>query len=364
MTAGGLWSCAGRWLSFRLEPETAHRMAIAGLKSGMLPVRAARPDPRLSVMTAGLAFPNPVGVAAGFDKDAEVPDALIGIGFGFAEVGTTTPKPQPGNPRPRVFRLTADHAVINRLGFNNHGHDAAFARLVARRGRGIVGVNIGANKDSDDRVADYVTGLKRFYTLASYFTINISSPNTPGLRDLQGREQLAGLLARIREARHAEEDIHKRTVPVFLKIAPDITEDELDDITAEVVDKKLDGMIVSNTTLSRTGIAADPHEAGGLSGRPLFERSTILLAKTRERLGSDKTLIGVGGVDSARTALDKIEAGADLVQLYTGMIYKGPGIANEIVRGLSAALDRTGAKSIAELQGRATKRWAAKAIPG
>ncbi len=207
MTAGSVWECAGRWLTFRFEPETAHRMAIAGLKSGALPVRAATPDPRLAVTAAGLTFPNPLGMAAGFDKDAEVPDELLGIGFGFAEIGTTTPKPQPGNPRPRIFRLTRDHAVINRLGFNNQGHDAAFGRLAARRGRGVVGVNIGANKDAGDRIADYVTGLRRFYTLASYFTINISSPNTPGLRDLQGRAQLAELLSRIGEARAAEEEI-------------------------------------------------------------------------------------------------------------------------------------------------------------
>jgi dihydroorotate dehydrogenase len=363
MTAGGVWECAGRWLTFRFEPETAHRMAIAGLKSGALPVRAATPDSRLAVTTAGLRFANPLGMAAGFDKDAEVPDELLGIGFGFAEVGTTTPKPQPGNARPRIFRLTRDHAVINRLGFNNQGHDAAFGRLAARRGPGVVGVNIGANKDADDRIADYVTGLRRFYTLASYFTINISSPNTPGLRDLQGRAQLAELLGRIGEARAAEEEIHKRVVPVFLKIAPDITEEGLDDIVAEVMDKKLDGMIVSNTTLSRTGISADPGEAGGLSGKPLFERSTIVLAKTRERIGLLKTLIGVGGVDSGATALAKIEAGADLVQLYTGMIYRGPGIANAINRELAALLEARGAASISDLRGTKTKDWAAKPIP-
>ena len=358
------FDCAARALTFRFEPETAHRMAIAALKSGFLPVRPAPRDPRLETLVAGLAFPNPVGVAAGFDKDAEVPDALIATGFGFTEVGTTTPKPQPGNPRPRIFRLTADNAVINRLGFNNQGHDAAFARLVARRGRGIVGVNIGANKDAEDRIADYVTGLRRFYTLASYFTVNISSPNTPGLRDLQGRAQLAELLSRLGEARAQEEETHKRAVPVLLKIAPDITEEGLDDIVAEVLDKGLDGMIVSNTTLSRTGIASDPGEAGGLSGRPVFERSTIVLAKTRQRIGKDKALIGVGGIDSAETALAKIEAGADLVQLYTGMIYQGAGIANTINRGLSKALDARGAARLAELRDAKTEEWAAKGIPG
>ena len=363
MNPAKLWACAGQWLAFRFEPETAHRMAIAGLKTGVLPVRAAKPDPRLSVTTAGLTFANPLGVAAGFDKDAEVPDELVAIGFGFAEIGTTTPKPQPGNPRPRIFRLPADHAVINRLGFNNEGHDAAFDRLTARRGRGLLGVNIGANKDADDRIADYVTGLHRFYTLADYFTVNISSPNTPGLRDLQGREQLARLLSRLAEARAQEEETHKRAVPVFLKIAPDITEDGLDDIVAEVLDKGLDGMIVSNTTLSREGIARDPGEAGGLSGRPVFERSTIVLAKTRDRLGPLKTLIGVGGVDSGETALAKIEAGADLVQLYTGMIYRGPGIANDITRELSAALDKRGVASIADLRDANMAEWAAKPIP-
>ncbi|MCI5078236.1 quinone-dependent dihydroorotate dehydrogenase [Oricola sp.] len=358
-----LWDRAGRWLSFRFEPETAHAMALNALKSGLLPACTEKPDPRLEVVTAGLAFPNPVGVAAGFDKDAKVPDALLRIGFGFAEIGTTTPKPQSGNPRPRIFRLPADHAVINRLGFNNEGHDAAFERLVARHGRGIVGVNIGANKDAEDRIADYVTGLKRFYTLASYFTVNISSPNTPGLRDLQGRAQLAELLGRLDEARRAEEEIHKRAVPVLLKIAPDIAEADLDDIVAEVTDKRLDGMIVSNTTLSRKGISRDPGEAGGLSGRPVFERSTIVLAKTRERLGPSKTLIGVGGVDSGATALAKIEAGADLVQLYTGMIFRGPDIANAINRELSALLDDRAAASLLDLRGSRVADWAAKAIP-
>ena len=333
-----LWNAIGRRLSFTLDPETAHGLALSGLKAGAIPAGKPHDDPRLGVMTAGLAFANPLGIAAGFDKNAEVPDALIALGFGFSEVGTTTPLPQPGNPRPRIFRLTRDRAVINRLGFNNEGHDAAFARLVARRGRGVVGVNIGANKDAEDRIADYVTGIRRFYTLASYFTVNISSPNTPGLRDLQGRARLAELLARIDEARRAEAEIHKRAVPVLLKIAPDITEADLDDIVAEVTDKSLDGMIVSNTTLSRTGLSRDPGEAGGLSGQPLFERSTILLAKTRQRIGPEMTLIGAGGVDSAETALAKIEAGADLVQLYTGMIYSGPDIAN--ARSIAACRPR------------------------
>lgn len=364
MTSDLLWRCAGRRLGFRLEPEAAHRMAIAALKSGLLPVRAAPRDARLEVRAAGLAFPNPVGVAAGFDKDAEVPDAVIATGFGFTEIGTTTPMPQTGNPRPRVFRLPDDDAVINRLGFNNEGHDAAHARLAARRGRGIVGVNIGANKDATDRIADYVAGLRRFHALASYFTVNISSPNTPGLRDLQGRAQLAELLGRLAEARHAEEAAHRRTVPMLLKIAPDITEDGLDDIVAEVLDKGLDGMIVSNTTLSRAGLSRDPNEAGGLSGKPLFERSTIVLAKTRQRIGPDKLLIGVGGVHDAQSALAKIEAGADLVQLYTGMIFEGPGIANTITRGLSKALDARRVAQMSDLRDAKVNEWAARAIAG
>jgi dihydroorotate dehydrogenase len=278
--------------------------------------------------------------------------------------GRPRPCRRPVNPKPRIFRLTRDNAVINRLGFNNEGHDAAFRRLEQRAAKpGIVGVNIGANKESEDRAGDYVIGLRRFYPLASYFTINISSPNTPGLRDLQGREQLAALLRRVTEARADLLVEQRRVVPVFLKIAPDITEEGLDDIVAEVLAHRLDGMIVSNTTLSRAGLTSDPGEAGGLSGQPLFERSTIVLAKARQRAGPDMALIGVGGVDSAETALAKIEAGADLVQLYTGMIYRGPGIANEIVTGLSAALDRNGADSIAELRDLRTREWAGREIP-
>ncbi|MCR9123086.1 MAG: quinone-dependent dihydroorotate dehydrogenase [Phyllobacteriaceae bacterium] len=352
----------GRWLMFRFDPETAHGLAIKGLKSGSLPGAPADADPRLSVSVAGLSFPNPLGVAAGFDKNAEVPDALLRLGFGFTEIGTVTPRAQPGNPKPRIFRLAADRAVINRLGFNNEGHDAAWHRLDARHGTGIVGVNIGANKDTDDKAADYVAGLDRFYALASYFTVNISSPNTPGLRDLQTRDALADLLARVGEARVRKIEETGRRVPVFLKIAPDITEADLDDIVAEVLDKKIDGVIVSNTTLSRAGLAVDPAEAGGLSGAPLFERATIVLAKTRQRAGPDLALIGVGGVDSAETALTKIEAGADLVQLYTGMIYRGPTIAQRICAGLSEALDARGADGIGALRDLSVDAWASRPI--
>ena len=276
----GLIDGFARSALFTLDPETAHGLSISALKSGLVPGCRADRDPRLAVTVAGLTFPNPVGMAAGYDKNAEVPNELIRLGFGFAEIGTLTPKPQQGNPKPRIFRLVKDHAVINRLGFNNHGHDAAHARISGRRMQGLLGVNIGANKDSDDRVGDYVAGISRFADVADYFTVNISSPNTPGLRNLQTREALSDLLGRVL----AERDQKSKRIPVFLKIAPDLTEPDLDDIAAECLAHRLDGVIVSNTTLSRTGLSADPktREAGGLSGRPVFERSTIVLASAAD----------------------------------------------------------------------------------
>ena len=354
----------GRRALFCMEAEKAHGLSIAVLKTRL--ARATVPaDPALALAVAGLKFPNPLGMAAGYDKNAEVPDALLQLGFGFAEVGTITPRPQSGNPRPRIFRLPEDCAVINRLGFNNEGHEAAFKRLTQRAGNsGIVGVNIGANKDAEDRIADYVEGIRKFYQLARYFTINISSPNTPGLRNLQARASLHELLSRVLEAR--EEESSKCTLkrPIFLKIAPDLVDEELDDIAAEALEQKLDGIIVSNTTLSRTGLKNQEYrnEAGGLSGVPLFERSTIVLARMRERVGADMPLIGVGGVDSAQTALAKIKAGADLVQLYTGMIYRGPGIAAEILRGLSDAVKREGVDNISAFRDRETKEWSSRSV--
>jgi dihydroorotate dehydrogenase len=325
----------GRTALFALDPETAHGLSIAALKSGVPLCRPPRPDPRLAVTIAGLAFPNPLGMAAGYDKNAEVPDALLRLGFGFAEVGTLTPLPQPGNTRPRIFRLAGDRAVINRLGFNNDGHERALQRLQARARRGgIVGVNIGANKDSTDRIADYVAGVKRFAPLASYLAVNISSPNTPGLRAMQERAALAELLTRVIAGRD-EAIAGSRKVPVFLKIAPDLGEAELADVAAEVLDKKADGLIVSNTTLSRAGLTGrHGEETGGLSGRPLFARSTAVLARMRKLVGPELPLIGVGGVDSAGTALDKVKAGADLVQLYTGFVYGGPGLPQRLAKGL------------------------------
>ncbi len=359
----GLFQSIGRKVLFSFDPEDAHGLSIKALKTGLVPACVPNNDPALRVAVAGLSFPNPLGMAAGYDKNAEVPDALLKLGFGFAEVGTLTPLAQSGNPKPRIFRLVEDNAVINRLGFNNQGHEAAFRRLTERRSHaGIVGVNIGANKDSADRVADYVAGIHKFHSLASYFTVNISSPNTPGLRDLQTRDSLKELLGAVLEARDVQAGVKR---PVFLKIAPDLPETGLDDIAAEVALHPLDGLIISNTTLSRTALRSPQNvgETGGLSGAPLFERSTIVLAKMRQRVGPELPLIGVGGVDSAATAIAKIRAGADLVQLYTSMIYHGPGLAGEIVRGLSAALMRDRITTIAALRDCDVGDWAKKPIP-
>ncbi|WP_274427226.1 quinone-dependent dihydroorotate dehydrogenase [Chelativorans sp. YIM 93263] len=345
---------------FALDPERAHALSIAALKSGVPLCPAPSARPRLAVEIAGLHFPNPLGMAAGFDKNAEVPDALLSLGFGFAECGTVTPKPQSGNPKPRIFRLPDDRAVINRLGFNNEGHEAALRRLSARAGRGgIVGINIGANRDSPDRMADYEEGVKTFAPLASYLAVNISSPNTTGLRALQGRESLAELLDRVMQARAATES----EVPVFLKIAPDLSEEELSDIAGELTAKGMDGLIVSNTTLAREGLQSTAaRETGGLSGTPLFERSTIVLAKMRQLLGPAFPIIGVGGVNSAETAIEKIRAGADLVQLYTGMIYEGPGLPARIIEALDSHMAAEGRASITELRDRHLDKWAARPL--
>jgi dihydroorotate dehydrogenase len=343
-----------------IDPETAHGLSIRALATGLVPRGPVTADRRLAVTVAGLAFPNPLGMAAGYDKNGEVPDALLSLGFGFAEVGTVTPLPQPGNPRPRIFRLRDDDAVINRLGFNNTGHDAMLARLAARRGRGgIVGINVGANKDSADRIGDYVLGVKRFAPLASYLTVNVSSPNTPGLRNLQSRQSLAELLTRVVEAR-AET---KTMPPIFLKIAPDLSNADMPEIAEEVLDKGIEGLIVSNTTLSRAGLTdAAAKEAGGLSGRPLFERSTAVLARMRKLVGPKMAIIGAGGVASAEDAVSKIEAGADLVQLYTAMIYAGPGLPGEIVQGLSRIVAQGGVPSISALRDRAVDDWASRPL--
>ena len=339
---------------FTMDPETAHRMAIAALATGLrLPPPPA--DPRLVRRLLGLDFPNPIGLAAGFDKNAEVPDAVLALGFGFTEVGTTTPRPQEGNPRPRMFRLIEDRGVVNRLGFNNEGFAVAERRLAARPRTGIVGVNIGANRDSADRVADYAAGVGRFAGLADYLVINVSSPNTPGLRDLQERTALADLLGRAVAAR----DAAQRRVPLLLKIAPDLDDAALAEIAEAAVSAGIDGVIATNTTIARQGVRSPlAAEIGGLSGRPLFRRSTAVLAKLRQRAGRDLVLVGAGGVDSAETAWAKLAAGADLVQLYTGMVYEGPGLPRRIVDGFSRRLDREGIASIAEVVGSETGRWA------
>jgi dihydroorotate dehydrogenase len=349
---------------FTLAPEDAHEATLKSLEAGVYPRQVGADDSLLAQRLVGLDFPNPIGVAAGFDKDARVPDALLALGCGFAEIGTVTPKPQGGNPKPRVFRLIEDQALINRLGFNNGGHDAAQRRLSTRaNGRGVVGVNIGANKDSADRAADYVAGIKAFNAIASYFTINISSPNTPGLRDLQAPQALDELLGRVMTTR--SELIaggHPRR-PIIVKIAPDIADEDVTPICQRLCAHEVDAVAVSNTTLSRNGlISSMAQESGGLSGRPLFNRSTIMLARVYGETSGSIPLIGVGGIDSAETAIAKMEAGASLLQLYTGLIYHGPGLIGDIKRGLAAALRREHLNSITALVGRRAGQWAAREL--
>ncbi len=315
----------------------------------------------------GLDFPNPLGIAAGFDKDARVADSLLGMGFGHAEVGTVTPLPQQGNPRPRVFRLVRDRALINRLGFNNAGHAAALAKLrlraqAATGTAGVVGVNVGANRDAADRVADYVAGVRAFYDLASYFTVNISSPNTPGLRDLQAPAALDDLLARVLDARAALMAAGRPGRPVVVKLAPDIAEADLEPIVRVLADRGVDGIAVSNTTLAREGLA-EPElakEAGGLSGRPLLHRSTVMLARVFLLTGGRIPLIGIGGIDSGAAAIAKVEAGASLLQLYTGLVYEGPGLLARIKRDLVAYVEREGLGRLGEATGRRAEEWAAR----
>jgi len=338
-----------RWF----DPEDAHRMAIQGLK--LLPPSRPRPDDaKLAVRAFGLNFPNPIGMAAGFDKSAEVPDALLRLGFGFVEIGTVTPKPQSGNPRPRLFRLERDEAVINRMGFNNDGAEAVLRRLAARANQGgIVGVNVGANKDSVDRVADYVRLIETFAPVASYFTVNVSSPNTPGLRNLQQAAALDELLAKVIDARERVRQ-NAGDSPVLLKIAPDLSLGELDDVVHIARSRKVDGMIVANTTLARFSTLREQHRAtqqGGLSGRPLFRLSTRMVAETYVRAEGAFPLVGVGGIDSGGAALTKIRAGASLIQLYSSLIYKGLGLVESIKRDLASTLLRTGRDSLSEIVG-------------
>jgi dihydroorotate dehydrogenase len=334
----------------RLPAEPAHRATIALTKSfGALLPRAQKDDPRLAVGALGLSFPNPIGLAAGFDKNAEVPDAMLRVGFGFVECGTVTPLPQAGNPRPRMFRLSADRAVINRMGFNNDGASRAAARLARRKRLGLVGINIGANKDSTDRIADYASGFRALAQLADYVTVNVSSPNTPGLRGLQNRTELERLLTSLTDARQEL----TRPVPLLLKIAPDLDEQGLDDIAAVVLACGIEGVIVSNTTVSRpdTLLSASRTEQGGLSGRPLFALSTGVLLQMRRRVGKRIVLVGAGGVGSGADAYKKIRAGASLVQLYTALAFEGAGLVVRIKRDLLRLMEQDGIATIADAVG-------------
>jgi dihydroorotate dehydrogenase len=350
----GFFDRLSRPLMRALDPEDAHSLAIKALRFMPPLTRAAENTGELAVRAFGLNFPNPVGLAAGFDKNAEVVDALLRLGFGFIEVGTVTPLAQRGNPRPRLFRLDADEAVINRLGFNNEGAASALKHLAGRASEGgIVGVNIGANRDAADRTQDYAQLIETFAPVASYFTVNISSPNTPGLRDLQEASALDDLLARVIDAR---ERVRPRAgpTPVLLKIAPDLTLPALDDVVGIARKHRVDGMIVSNTTVERAATLREQdkaRESGGLSGRPLFRLSTRMLAETFVRTEGAFPLIGVGGIDSGAAAIAKIKAGATLVQLYTALVYRGIGLVSEIKTDLLAAAKRGNRSSLAALVG-------------
>jgi dihydroorotate dehydrogenase len=342
----------------KMDPEIAHGTTINALRLGLAPEQDRPDPPELRTSLCGLELRNPVGMAAGFDKNAEVPKPLARMGFGMVEVGTVTPRPQSGNERPRLFRVPEAEGVINRMGFNNDGHEAVFARLKGAHVGAILGVNIGANKDSPDFVADYALGVTRFAEVADYLTVNISSPNTPGLRNLQSDEELKRLLGAVLTARSKA----SVRVPVFLKIAPDLDEAQLDGIAKTIASTDLDGLIVSNTTLARDAVMGmeNATQAGGLSGKPLFELSTRRLAQTRQRVGS-LPIIGVGGIHSPETAVQKFEAGADAIQLYSALVFGGLDLLDRIKRGLVAAVRAEGGKSIADIVGLKTSHWASGA---
>lgn len=339
-----------RPLLFKAPPELAHKLAITALRSGLLP----SPQPQaLPVDLWGLSFPNPLGLAAGFDKNAECPSGALKLGFGFIEVGSITPLPQKGNPQPRLFRLLEDRALVNRMGFNNEGLEKVSQNL-RRSARGIVGVNIGANKSSSDAISDYLCGLAALNDLANYLVVNVSSPNTPGLRDLQARGKLKELLERLTAARN---DLSAPR-PLLLKIAPDLSDGEIDDIVALALANAIDGLIVSNTTLSRPPLVS-PHakESGGLSGAPLFELSTRKLARVYRAASGRLPLIGSGGVSSAETAWQKLRAGASLIQIYTGLVYEGPALVPAILSGLAERLVRSGKTSLGDITGSGLADW-------
>ncbi len=348
--------CAVRPILHAMDAEAAHQLTLSTLRR--LPSGpASSSSSELSVNLFGLRFPNPIGLAAGFDKNAEVPSQMLDLGFGFVEVGTSTPLPQTGNAKPRLFRLIEDRAVINRMGFNNEGHDAMLRRLSARRRNGIVGVNIGANKDAADRMADYVAGVRAFGTIANYLTVNVSSPNTPGLRALQGADDLKRLL----DLLNTERSKLERSVPMLLKIAPDLDEQELQDVAKACIGQ-VDGVIISNTTISRPAVQSSHRtETGGLSGVPLFSLSTKKLAQFHLATDGKIPLIGAGGIHDAETAYAKILAGASLIQIYSALVFQGPGLVADIAKGLSAKL---GGRSITHIAGREAASIAHQTEPG
>lgn len=340
-------------LARRLDPETAHRLALSALAGGLVVAPPGLRLPGLGSRVFGLDFPNPVGLAAGFDKHAQAAGALLRLGFGFVEVGGVTPRPQPGNPRPRLFRLEQDQAIVNRMGLNSDGAEAVRQRLARRRPKGIVGVNLAANKDSPDRAGDYLAGLEALHGVAAYFTVNVSSPNTPGLRDLQDKQALDELLGRLVEARGRLTAPGAVPVPLLLKISPDLDGGQREAVAEAVTGHGLDGLVVCNTTTARPGGLKSPlaNEKGGLSGPPLFDAATELLADMHRLTAGRLPLVGVGGISSGQDAYRKIRQGASLVQIYTVLIYRGPWIAARIARELWALLERDGFGSVADAVG-------------
>lgn len=350
---------------FCIDPELAHNASLHALRFGGAAYgRMFNTPPPFNLQRdiLGLSFPNPIGLAAGYDKNASVVDPLFSLGFGFVEVGSLTPKPQSGNPKPRLFRLPKDEAIINRMGFNNDGHKVALGRLRKFRAQHgetpIVAVNIGANKQSPDFVKDYQTGLECFWKEASYFVANISSPNTPGLRDLQASKALRDLLDQLGETIKAQSDITGFSRPVVLKVAPDLDENQIQEIAELLIHSKISGLSVGNTTLSRTGLQSKTDEAGGLSGRPLFDRSTRVLARFRTLLGSDFPIIGVGGIHDFQSAWEKLSAGADLIQLYSALVYNGPQMIKNLSQEIASYMANRNIKSLGAVVGTTTKHWA------
>ena len=338
----------------QIDPEAAHGFAIKALQMGLANAPGTLTSPRLKTTFAGLNLPNPVGLAAGFDKNATALDGLAKAGFGFFEVGAATPRPQPGNPKPRLFRLSEDRAAINRFGFNNEGMDAIAARLANRPKNAVIGLNLGANKDSEDRASDFAKVLAHCGAHLDFATVNVSSPNTEKLRDLQGKAALSALLSGVMETRDALD----RPIPVFLKIAPDLSDAEIAEIAEVAVESRLDAVITTNTTLDRKGLASKHRdEMGGLSGAPLFTKSTRVLARLSQLTDGQMPLIGVGGICNAQDAYDKICAGASVVQLYTALVYGGLSLVEDIVRGLDALLEQDGFSNVAEAIGTKRENW-------